>query len=99
MGTFWSQHPWIRRATAGILAFFVVAITALLFIAYVYMPPEDRTETPAYLTYLQDYHLDGYVAAGNFRLHYLHEGKGAPIVLLPGTGAWIYSFRAIIPAL
>jgi len=74
-------------------------ITALLSIAYVYMPPEDRTETPAYLTYLQGHHLDGYVDAGNFRLHYLHEGTGEPVVLLPGNGVWIYSFRTIIPTL
>jgi len=81
------------------LVFLVVVITGLLSIAYVYMPPEDRTETPAYLTSLQDHHLDGYVAAGNFRLHYLHEGKGEPVVLLPGNGVWIYSFRTIIPTL
>jgi pimeloyl-ACP methyl ester carboxylesterase len=99
MNTFWSRHPRLRRATAGMLAFLVVVITALLSIAYVYMPPEDRTGTPAYLTYLQAHHLDGYVNAGNFRLHYLHEGQGEPVVLLPGNGVWIYSFRSIIPTL
>ena len=99
MNKFWSRHPWLRRSTAGMLAFLVVVITALLSIAYVYMPPEDRTETPAYLTYLQDHHLDGYVAAGNFRLHYLHEGQGEPVVLLPGNGVWIYSLRDLIPPL
>ena len=99
MPTFWTRHPWLRRATAGLLAFLVVVITILLCIAYLYMPPEDRTETPTYLTYLQEHHLDGYVNAGNFRLHYLHEGEGAPVVLLPGNGAWIYSFRSIIPLL
>jgi pimeloyl-ACP methyl ester carboxylesterase len=99
MNNFWSRHPWLRRCTLGMLAFLVVVITALLAIAYLYMPPEERTETPAYLTYLQTQHLDGYVAAGNFRLHYLHEGKGAPVVLLPGNGAWIYSFRDIVPTL
>ncbi len=99
MHTFWSRHPWLRRATAGMLAFFVAVITVLLSIAYVYRPPEDRTETPSYLTYLQGHHLDGYVDAGNFRLHYLHEGEGAPVVLLPGNGAWIYSFRSILPPL
>lgn len=99
MHTFWTRHPWLRRAIAGTLAFFVVVITALLSIAYVYMPPEDRTQTPTYLTSLEAHHLDGYVNAGAFRLHYLHEGQGAPVVLLPGNGAWIYSFRGIIPTL
>lgn len=51
MNTFWSRHPWLRRATAGLRAFLVLVITALLSIAYVYMPPEDRTEAPAYLTF------------------------------------------------
>ena len=97
MHTFWTRHPWLRWATTGMLAFLVVVITALLCIAYLYMPPEDRAETPAYLASLQEHHLDGYVDAGNFRLHYLHEGEGLPVVLLPGNGAWIYSFRSIIP--
>ena len=99
MQEFWSRHPWLRRATAGMLASLVVVITALISIAYLYMPPEDRMETPAYLTYLEAHHLDGYVDAGNFRLHYLHEGEGAPVVLSPGNGVWIYSFRTIIPTL
>ncbi|HEX6796186.1 MAG TPA: alpha/beta hydrolase [Ktedonobacterales bacterium] len=99
MNAFWSRHPWLRRSAMGVLAVLVVVIAALLSVAYVYMPPEDRTETPAYLTYLQDHHLDGYLDAGNFRLHYLHEGQGAPVVLLPGNGAWIYSFRNLVPPL
>jgi len=99
MKGFWSRHPWLRRSTSGVLAFLVVVISGLLYVAYVYMPPEDRTETPAYLTYLQDHHLDGYVDAGDFRLHYLHEGRGEPVILLPGNGGWIYSFRDMIPAL
>lgn len=49
--------------------------------------------------FLQEHHLDGYVDAGNFRLHYAHEGKGEPLLLLPGNGAWIYSFQAIFPLL
>ena len=53
MHDFWSRHPWLRRSTSGMLAFLVVVITALLSIAYVYMPPENRTETSAYLTYLR----------------------------------------------
>ncbi len=63
MNNFWSRHPWLRRSTSGMLAFLVVVIIGLLSIAYVYMPPEGRTETPAYLIYLQDHYLDGYVNA------------------------------------
>src|SRR5579884_689938 len=99
MNDFWSRHPWLRRCIGALLICIATLLSICVVVAYAYMPPEDRSETPTYLTYLQDHHLDGYVDAGNFRLHYLHEGKGEPLVLLPGNGAWIYSFRAIIPAL
>jgi pimeloyl-ACP methyl ester carboxylesterase len=72
---------------------------ALLYLTYVYETPEDRTDTPAYLQWMQTQRLDGYVNAGNFRLHYLHEGNGEPIILLPGGGAWIYDLRDVIAAL
>lgn len=99
MNAFWLRHPWLRRSASGALAGVVVLVAVLLSIAYIYMPPEDRSETPAYLTYLQSHHLDGYVDAGDFRLHYMHEGQGAPLMLLPGNGAWIYSFRFLVPSL
>ena len=99
MKGFWSRHPWLRKCAYGALAFLAVLLIGLMFVAYVYMPPEDRADTPAYLRWMQARHLDRYVDAGNFRLHYLHEGRGEPVVLLPGGGAWIYDFRDIITAL
>lgn len=96
---FWSRHPWLRRCiyAGGTLLF--AAIIVLLYIAYVYMPPQDRTDTPVYLRWMEQQHFDGYVNAGNFRLHYLHEGDGEPVVLLPGGGGWIYDMRDMIAAL
>jgi len=94
-----SRHPWLRKCAYGALALFAVLLIGLLYVAYVYMPPEDRTDMPAYLRWMQTQHLDSYVDAGNFRLHYLHEGKGEPVVLLPGGGGWIYDMRGIIDAL
>jgi len=99
MASFWSRHKWLRRTTSTCAVGLAVCIVVLLFLAYVYMPPEDRTHTPAYLRWMQAQHLDGYVDAGNFRLHYLHEGSGEPVVLLPGGGVWIYDLRDVIAAL
>jgi pimeloyl-ACP methyl ester carboxylesterase len=99
MQRFWSNHRWVRRlfyTLAGVLA---LCLAALVYVAYWYMPPEDRVVKPASLSWMQTQHLDGYVDAGNFRLHYLYEGKGEPVILLPGGGAWIYDFRDIIAAL
>lgn len=93
------KHPRLRRALEVCAALVALIVVAALYVAYGYMPPEDRSETPAYLTQIETQHLDHYVVAGNFRLHYLHEGSGAPVVLLPGGGAWIYAFRNIITAL
>lgn len=99
MKGFWARDTWLQKCTYGALAFLAMLVIALMFVAYVYMPPEDRADTPAYLRWMQARHLDGYVDAGNFRLHYLHEGRGEPVVLLPGGGGWIYDFRDIITTL
>ncbi len=99
MKRFWRRHPWLRRSSYGALFLFFLLIGGLLYLAYAYMPSEERAHTPAYLRWMQAQHLDGYVVAGNFRLHYLHEGSGEPVVLLPGGGAWIYDMRDIITAL
>ncbi|HLZ56919.1 MAG TPA: alpha/beta hydrolase [Ktedonosporobacter sp.] len=99
MKTFWTKHTWLRRTLYTIVALLALCMIVLSYIAYIYMPPEDRTHQPAYLTQIQAQHLDGYVDAGKFRLHYLHQGSGEPVVLLPGGGAWIYDMRQIVAAL
>jgi pimeloyl-ACP methyl ester carboxylesterase len=99
MKRFWLRHKWLRRTVYSILTLLALCLIVLSWFAYVYMPPEDRTHTPAYLTQIQEQHLDHYIDAGNFRLHYLQKGSGEPVVLLPGGGAWIYEFRNIVAVL
>ncbi|HZR43504.1 MAG TPA: alpha/beta hydrolase [Ktedonobacteraceae bacterium] len=99
MKNFWRRHTGLRRSSYRALFLFFLLIGALLYLAYIYMPSEERASTPAYLRWMQAQHLDGYADAGNFRLHYLHEGSGEPVVLLPGGGGWIYDMRDIITAL
>lgn len=99
MKRFWSKHTWLRRTLYTLVGLLIVCLSAVLYVAYGYMPPEDRTDTPTYLSQIEAQHFDGYVTAGNFRLHYLHEGSGEPVMLLPGGGAWIYDFRDLVTAL
>ena len=42
----WSKHTWFRRTISTLVIVLAVCIVILLSIAYVYMPPEDRTHTP-----------------------------------------------------
>lgn len=98
MTSLWSKHTWFRRTISTLVIVLTVSIVVLLAFAYVYMPPEDRTHTRAYLRWMQARHLDHYVEAGNFRLHFPHEGSGEAVVLLPGGGAWIYDLRDVIAA-
>jgi len=93
------RRRWLRYTLAALAGLLGFGLLILLYTAYVYQPPEDRTDIPAYLAWMQVHHLDHYVTAGNFRLHYLHVGSGEPVVLLPGGGAWIYDFRSIVTAL
>jgi hypothetical protein len=49
MTSFWSKHIWFRRTIYTFVSGLAVCIVNPLSIAYVYMPPEDRTHAPAYL--------------------------------------------------
>jgi len=40
-----------------------------------------------------------FININNFRLHYVFEGSGPPLILLHGGGTWLYSFHKNIPAL
>jgi len=69
------EDPWFRRTASTLVIVLTACLVVLLSVAHVYMPPEDRTHTSAYLRWMQTQHLDHYVEAGNFRLHYLHDGS------------------------
>lgn len=94
-----SKRKWVRRTLSVCAALLALCLVALMYVAYGYWPAEDHTDIPAYLTQIQEQYLDHYVDAGNFRLHYLQVGKGEPVVLLPGGGAWIYEFRNLAATL
>lgn len=94
-----SKRKWVRRTLSVCAALLALCLVALVYVAYGYWPSEDHTDIPVYLTQIQEQHLDHYVDAGNFRLHYLRVGKGEPVVLLPGGGAWIYEFRNLAATL
>jgi len=76
-----STRRWPRRTLYALGSMLGVGLLLLLYVAYGYQPPEDRTDTPGYLAWMQTRHLDHYVAAGSFRLHYLHVGSGEPVML------------------
>ncbi len=87
-----TKKRWARRMLLMLLA---LCGLALVYLAYVYQPPEDRRELP---TYKRQIHSQ-FVNAGPFRIHYLHVGQGAPVVLIPGGGTWIYELRTLTSAL
>lgn len=72
-----------------------VAILLSLYLAYVYVPPEDRAyQSP----YLKTVHSD-FANTGDFKIHYTHAGQGEPLILIHGSCAWFFGFRYNIPAL
>jgi len=72
-----------------------LAAVPLLYACSSFGPAQARDETPNYLAKMRADHLDQYVDAGDFRLHYLKIGQGDPVILLPGGGAWIYDMREL----
>jgi pimeloyl-ACP methyl ester carboxylesterase len=85
------KRPWLWMLTliTGIL------ISVVCYLAYAYVPPEDRSFQSPYLKSIDSKFLD----ADEFRLHYIQTGEGEPLILIHGSCAWIYSFRHNIPAL
>jgi hypothetical protein len=90
-----TKKRWARRTFLLLLMGLSLCSLALVYLAYVYQPPEDRRELP---TYKRQIHSQ-FVNAGPFRIHYLHVGQGAPVVLIPGGGTWIYELRTLTSAL
>jgi len=80
---------WLPTLTVGIL------IIVVCYLAYVYVPPEDRSYQSPYLKSIESNFLN----TDEFRIHYTHAGEGEPLILIHGSCAWMYSFRHIIPVL
>jgi pimeloyl-ACP methyl ester carboxylesterase len=82
----------LLRVSASVLAVF---ITVTCYLAYVYVPPEDRSYQSPYLKSI----TSNFLNTDEFRIHYTHAGEGDPLILIHGSCAWIYNFRNNIPAL
>ncbi len=83
------RKPWPKRIAL------LAALGAGIGAAVRYTPPEERTYRSPYLSTLRSRFVD----TASFRIHYVNQGQGEPLVLLPGGGTWLYSFRHNLPAL
>lgn len=92
------RSRWPRRIGAAAALLLATLLGTSLYSAYAYQPAEDGS-TPAYLAKVRADHLDGYVAAGAFRVHYVHEGSGSPVVILPGGNTWVFGTKNLMEAL
>jgi len=80
---------WLSVSTFGIF----IMITC--YLAYFYVPPENRLYQSPYLKSIKSSFLN----TKEFRIHYTHMGEGEPLILIHGSCAWLYSFRNNIPVL
>jgi pimeloyl-ACP methyl ester carboxylesterase len=80
------------RLSASALGLFIVVAC---YLAYVYVPPEDRSYQSPYLKSIKSNFLN----TDEFKIHYTHAGEGNPLILIHGSCAWQYSFRHNIPVL
>ena len=80
---------WLPVSLISILSIIVC------YLAYVYVPPEDRTFESPYLESIDS----GFIHTDEFKIHYTLAGQGDPVILIHGSCAWMYSFRKNIPAL
>lgn len=67
----------------------LILLMALIYIAYLYKPKENKDYSSKYLETVDD----RYVELKDFRAHYVVKGEGKPVVLIHGGGSWLYSYR------
>lgn len=85
------------RKTLFLLPASLIGVLLIIacYLAYVYVPPEDRTYKSPYLESIDSDFLN----IDEFKIHYTQAGQGEPVVLIHGSCAWMYSFRHNMPAL
>ncbi|MER7500529.1 alpha/beta hydrolase [Nonomuraea pusilla] len=82
-----------RRVLKAAGALLAMVVAAILTVAYVWQPPEERE-------FRSSWSVDSrFVDTPVARFHYTKSGQGSPVVLLPGGTLWIYTYRDTIPAL
>lgn len=80
----------MKKAAALILLSLTVLLTLLVYLAYFYTPPVHRTQ--AGLVYRSGPRIE----TRDFIFNSLEKGDGEPVILLHGTGTWLYSWRKTI---
>ena len=88
--------PFAARLVGAVVA---LSLLGLVYLAYFYLPFEDRSYRSPYLAQMAARGADAYADAGDFRVHYVRAGKGTPVILLPGGGGWVYDLRDLIEVL
>ncbi len=71
-----STRRWPRRTLSVLGSAPGVGVLLRLYVADGYQPPENRTDTPGYLAWMQTHHLDQYVIA--LLLRFLPSSKSDP---------------------
>ncbi len=83
----------VKNMLIGLSILIAVAILALLFIAYIYQPKEDRNYKSNYLKKV----ASNYLEMDHYSAHYMKSGTGSPVILIHGGGTWLYSYRENTP--
>lgn len=73
----------------------MLIVLTILFIAYIFEPKAGSVIQPVYLRTAHSQYLE----TNRYRVHYIHEGSGEPVILIHGGGSWLYSFRQNLPVL
>lgn len=89
-----------KKSFKQLLLWFFVSTTGVIiiiacYLAYAYVPPENRSYRSPYLQSIRS----NFINTDEFRIHYTQAGEGEPLILIHGNCTWLYSFRHNIPAL
>ena len=84
-----------RVLVTGMAGLVALLLGLTLVIAYIRQPPEEHGYQSAYLARAEPQYVDTPVA----HFEYLKLGHGEPVVLVPGGGLWLLSYRDTTPTL
>lgn len=89
------RRRWLRLTLVGLMAVLAVVVASALVVAYWWQPPAEEGFRSPYLAQIHSQYADTPIA----RFHYTKTGDGPPVVLVPGGGQWLYSYRDTVPVL
>ncbi|MGV0810583.1 alpha/beta hydrolase [Mycolicibacterium boenickei] len=85
----------LRPVLVGLITALVAVVVSALVVAYWWKPAAQEGFRSPYLAQIVSRYADTPIA----RFHYTKTGHGPPVVLVPGGGQWIYSYRDTVPVL